>query len=381
LPRNDDALYLAGLVFKDQGDSDRAMEHWRTSLEVDPGRADAHYDLGYQLLLREEHGEALAHLERAVELAPQQTEYRVRLAHGRLLAGEPAKTIETLDQAGAGAALAHRLRGQAYQRLERYREAEAAYQAALRVKPDFAEAYYGLASVAMRLGKREEAAQHQRKFNELKTESQTLGRRMRSEFDPLAVSRRSVARTHSDIARVYGAVGQREKAEALWRRAAELDPGNMECRFHLMMSCQQTGRTAEALRICRELVRAQPNNAIHYLSLGNLLLRQGSTEPAEEAYRKVTALAPKRSEGYFALAQVLLQSQKNLAEARQLALTAARISPSGASYYVLARAQAANADYAAAWAAIEKACALAPQNRQYQRLRAKLQPYSGTPPP
>jgi len=371
-PSNDDALYFVGLVFNHQGASDRAMEYWRRSLALDSTRADAHHDLGYALLLREEFDSALQHLGRAVELQPRNEEYHTRLAHGRLLAGRYAEALAGLDSAGITSPFSQRLRGQAHHRLGQYQKAKRAYETAVRLEPDFAEAYYGLALACARLGDRQESARRQKRFNELKSEKQIRGRRMRSDFDPLAETRRNVAHTHTDAARVYANLGNAGQAEKLWLRAAEIDPGNTDCRFYLAMLYHQTDRNEEALSMCRKMIEAQPDNGAHYLTLGNLQRRQGLLDEAERSYRQLMKLAPARPEGYFALAQLLLQMRKGITQAVQHAHTAVRLSPSAAGHFVLARACAANADYRAALTSIEEACRLAPENPQYRELRDQL---------
>ena len=113
---------------------------------------------------------------------------------------------------------------------------------------------------------------------------------------------------------------------------------------------------------------------MHHLSLGNLLLRAGKAREAETAYRRAIALAPRRPEGFFALSQLLLRERSTSMQALELARKTVKIAPSAPGFYVLARAYAANDRLPEARTAIERACSLAPNNAQFLKLRAQLQP-------
>jgi tetratricopeptide (TPR) repeat protein len=139
------------------------------------------------------------------------------------------------------------------------------------------------------------------------------------------------------------------------------------------MLYQKAKRNQEALRLCQEMIRAEPANSSHYLGLGNLHARLKQYAEAEAAFRKATELAPERSEGFFALAQFYVQTKTNLTEAVRLSQQAVNLAPAAPHYYILSQACAGKGDLPAARAAIEKACELDPRTPQYQNWRAALQ--------
>jgi hypothetical protein len=53
-----------------------------------------------------------------------------------------------------------------------------------------------------------------------------MGRQARTDFNPLAITRRSLAQTHTEIARAYAAQGQLQKAEQLFQLLMLVDPRN-----------------------------------------------------------------------------------------------------------------------------------------------------------
>lgn len=378
-PHDADAVYVTGYVSNEQGDSASAIRYWEETIKSDfesahlYDRADAFYNLGYTYLLREDYAKAISFLRESLRLNPRRMETHYRLAHALFLQGAMEECIRVLDEGKVVTSLACRLRGQANQQLGRLEEARRNYESAVQLNPDLGEAYYGLATVCARLGDMVKADEYRRKFNTLKSENQTAERQARTDFNPLAITRRSLARTHTEVGRVYMSQGQSQKAEKLFLRAAEVDPDNTACRFMLVMLYQQSQRNHEALRFSREMVRAEPKNPFHYLAMGNLHARLKQRAEAEAAFKKVIELAPDRAEGPFALAQLYLQANTRLDEALELARRAVNLAPSPVNHYVLSQACARIGDLPGAMAAIEKACALDPGNQQYREWRSLLQ--------
>ncbi|MBE7501053.1 MAG: tetratricopeptide repeat protein [Verrucomicrobiales bacterium] len=336
-------------------------------------RANVLANLGDALRLREEDSAAEAAFRESLRLNPRREETRFRLAEFLYQQNRPAECLALLDASRESSARVVALRGQACQRLDRLAEARRHYEAALSLEADCGEALYGLLSLSLRLGDDTAAAEYQRRFAALKARQQQSGRSLREQFSPLHITRQSLALTHTAIGWVYAEGGETSKAEATWRRAAELDPSHTACRFHLMMLLQKTGRNPEALRLCEELIRLEPGNAFHRLSLGNLQVRQGATEQAATAFQTAHKLAPQRPETCFALAQFYLRNNTNLTEAVELAQQAVNLAPVAPHYYILSRLQAKTSAPDAARAAAVRATELDPDNRDYREWRAALE--------
>jgi tetratricopeptide (TPR) repeat protein len=115
---------------------EEAMAAYRRALEIDPGFADAHVNLGRLHHEREETAEA----ERYYRLA---------------LAARPEDTTAAFNL------------GVALQDLDRLREAADAYEIALAVDPRLADAHYNLSGVYEELGEPEAAFRHLRTYRTL----------------------------------------------------------------------------------------------------------------------------------------------------------------------------------------------------------------------
>lgn len=373
-----DAAFALAMVCNEQGDLTSAIQYWQEGLRMPPesvrlhDRAEVLAEVGEAFKNQEQLDLAEQAFRDSLQLQPRREPTLLRL--GRLLyardRAEECLAVLEAGQAKSGAAFS--LRGQACQRLGRNGEARRHFETALSLDPRLAEACYGLAVVCGRLGATTEANDYRARFARLKAEQQTFGREYRASLNPLRTTRQSLAMTHTTVAWVCRDRGQPKLAEALWRRAAEVDPTNTACRFHLLMLYQQTGRNADALRICEEMIQAEPNNPFHRLSLGNLESRRGRPAEAGNAFETAHRLGPDRAETCFALAQFYLRSNTNLARATDLAAKAVQLSPVAPHLFLYSRAAARTGDRAAAVAAIQQACVLAPTNTEYQNWRRTL---------
>lgn len=115
---------------------EEAVSAYRRALEIDPGLADAHLNLGRLLHERTEMAEAEQHYRRAQELLPDDA--------------TPAYNL-----------------GVALQDLGRPRDAAEAYEAALKRDPTLADAHYNLAGIYEDLGEPEAAFRHLRTYRTL----------------------------------------------------------------------------------------------------------------------------------------------------------------------------------------------------------------------
>ncbi len=131
-------------------------------------------------------------------------------------------------------------------------------------------------------------------------------------------------------------------------------------------------RWPEASTALEALCKLRPGNIAYRVNLGKLYSRIGRIEDAEKAFLQVSELAPERSLGSAARAQLFLDRNVRLDEAKSLALAAVDMEPIASNYYLLSAACAANSDRAAALEAIEKALDLAPGTPAFQQLQESL---------
>jgi choline-sulfatase len=126
-PKNLRAWYQKGWISV-KSDPDGAMAAFQKALEIQPGFAMAHRDLGIILLQKGLYAEAATHLQQAADLG---------LAHPRL----------------------YNFLGIAYSRTGRYQDAVKVYTKALDQEPNFAEAHLNLSYVYEKLNRPQSAKQ------------------------------------------------------------------------------------------------------------------------------------------------------------------------------------------------------------------------------
>jgi tetratricopeptide (TPR) repeat protein len=371
-PDSDDAMYLLGLVHNEQGNSEAAMKFWERSLSMDATRADANDSLGQACLLRDEYERAEGYFRKALAIDPTLSTANFRLASALVHQGKMQEAVMILEKAHSLSTEGHRLLGEAYQSLKDFRKAKASYQEALKLNPHSAEAHYGLSRVCAQLGEAERSSEHFETFSALKKKSEEEARRVRDNYDTLAITRKSLAQTHTDVGRVYMTEGRAREAEESWMTASRLDPRNTLCRLQLAVLYQQTNRTREALKFYEEVARIDPADALVQLNMARVCVKLNEIERAERAFKEVIRLAGHQAEAHSSLAELYLRTRRNLPEAVQLAEMAVKIAPEAQYYALLAQAYAMNGNRAGALEAFNRAIELRPDNPQYVQMREKL---------
>jgi predicted O-linked N-acetylglucosamine transferase (SPINDLY family) len=99
--------------------------------------------------------------------------------------------------------------------------------------------------------------------------------------------------------------GEHAAAEASWRKALALDPGNPETLFHLGNREREQERYADAIALYEKALLRAPGHPALMNNLGLALERSGDLARAEARYREVLALDPRHADALANLANVL----------------------------------------------------------------------------
>jgi len=154
------AHYNLGIVLREQGDADQAIEHYRQAVALRPDYAEAHYNLGRLLVEKGQLNDAIGHYERAAAINPADaaaqnnlgvTLFGIGRADDAIVHYQKALEIRP-DYAEASCNLANVLIAKGD-----FDGAIARYRACLAVIPDQEEAQYNLASALLRTGRTDEA--------------------------------------------------------------------------------------------------------------------------------------------------------------------------------------------------------------------------------
>ena len=164
------AHYRRGLTLRDLGRYDEALVALDRAARLDPGHVLALFDTAAIHLGRRRWDAAVHALDRAIAAQPRYVAAHINRAFALLALGRAQDALAgseeaiRLEESGSGlgmtphaSAIAHRAKGAALMKLQRYPEALAALDVAVDTGPDDRNTYRNRATVLERLGRHEEA--------------------------------------------------------------------------------------------------------------------------------------------------------------------------------------------------------------------------------
>jgi len=377
-PNDPDSLEVMARVHHWLGDSAEAIKCWEQCLELNPGYVHAYFGMGIVAEGKGDYEKAVELFRSAVELAPDSPEPQRQLASALINLGEIDEAISVLEKhvnstpdPTAGLVML----GMAYRHRKEYERAKESYEAALRAYPANPNAYYGLAIACTRLGETEQAEQHMARFKELMGKEKNIRKSQRRQFDDLAEMSQKLADIYTTAGQLLQGNGRPAEAERLWRRAAAVDPTGVACRRALAKMLREQDRIPETFDVLEQLAAIEPENPGYQVDIGRLRAELKQFDEAEQAFRKACELAPQHPYGYVGLVQLYLKTGQKPQETVELAETAVRLQPAAMNYWLLGLARERNGDDEGALSAIRRAMGLEAGNatyrRDYQRIRDK----------
>jgi Flp pilus assembly protein TadD len=255
-PAHADALHLLGVVARQKGRNEEAVDRIGQAIAVRP---EPHFycSLGFALTALGRFDEAEASYRNALRLRPGFAEA------GRNLGGllnrlgrwaEAATILETAVRSEPGNHAAYNDLGMALQALGRLQEAEAAYRALLRFAPKTPATLCNLGyllTLCGRFGEAEEALQA------------AIG------LMP------NLPDAHGNLGNLLVQQGRYAEAEASLRTALRLRPAYPEALNNLGIALAAQGQPLDAVASYREALRLRPDLAPAHLNLGFALLTSG----------------------------------------------------------------------------------------------------------
>ena len=284
-----------------------------------------------------------------------------------------SEALEKEIQISPNSDFAYFLLGQTYLQQKEYEKAKKNYEAAIKIKPEYTNAYYGLASVCAKLGNRDKAKEYSENFKKLKARNRKSLKGRKVQYDDFVETQKSAAITYINVGRMYRKNKNLIKAEELLKQAAGLDPENIVCFMELATVYQVSKQPSKTLQMYKKISEIQPEYPVSYLVIGILSAHLKRYEDSEEAFRKMITLAPQKSDGYRELARLYLKTGKKLPQARQLAEKAVALEATATNYFVFSWACYSNGDITNALPAVKRAIKLDPDNKQYPLLYKQIQ--------
>ena len=243
-----------GNRYLQQGDFKRAV----SELEVATSglNKDTHLWLNYGIarLLNKQYSEAIAVLENTLTVI-HDTENTPR---------NPTDIADLKVQT-------HYNLGLAYYHDGKIEKAIAAYQTAIQLEPNFADAYGGLGVIYWRTGDLDAAIRHCQKAIKIAPEN--------IEF-------------HQNLTQIYWQQGMYDRAAIGYRIILELNPSDENALHHLGIILLSKQEYDEAVSCFQKVLQRNPNNALAHGALGTAYYKLGEEDPAIREFKEVLRLDP-----------------------------------------------------------------------------------------
>jgi len=301
-----------------------ALDRARQAVVESPRSARAWGELGEVFLAHVYHPEAIFCFEQAEKLDPANYRWPYLQAMARLHTDPDGARI-CLERSARRAKtdfVPHLRLAETLLLLERFDEADAAFQKVLEMQPGHPRAYYGRGRAALQRGALTEA----------------LGYLSLAADNP--VSRKAAQQA---LAELYRREGDTDEAQRHARRAQELPADNpwpdpilasvqakavgVNERMEQARALFASGDLAGSRALVEAVLRKDPSHAPAYKLLGSILFRQNDFAGAERALREAIHLNPDEA-GSLALLGGLLAMRKQHAEAISVLRRAFEVNPS-----------------------------------------------------
>lgn len=245
-------------------------------------------------------------------------EEQLRLGMMLLKSGEAATAVRILEQLvefDPNSHGAHISLGLAFQNLERFDEAVAAYRKALEIKPDSADAHNNLGIAFASQNQPKEAAIHFRRVLDLRPNDasayknlggalQAMGRfeEAVAQYEVALRIRASDAQTHWNLGNALWALGCHDEAISHYRDTLRIDRDYAEAHTKLILALVELGRLEDAKS---HLIEEKMDEVGANFRLGNALLHLKRYQEAIQFYEDVLRSKPNNAHAHSRLATSL----------------------------------------------------------------------------
>ncbi|MEG3845445.1 tetratricopeptide repeat protein [Microcoleus sp. herbarium19] len=341
------AYKTLGNALQAQGRMEEARHWYAKAIEIEPNFAEVYANLGSICAQQEKWSEAIEFYQRAIAIKPNFAGVYRNLAKVFGQIGKGAEAQQCWYQAYSlepekVAPAEHLNLGDALFRQEKFPEAIACYDRAIKLNPNLAQAYQNLGEALKKQGKLEEATPYYRKAIELNAANARNGSEGQQTLAGATATNGAVKQqpaatavkppvkpavnptiniedpeAYKILAEGYFAQGKMEQAISACKKALQIKP---EAPLYKMLgnALQAVGKIDEAKSCYVKAIEINPNFAEAYANYGSICAQQEQWQQAVSAYEKAIALKPDFGGAFRNFAKLLAQLGKSEAAAEAL---------------------------------------------------------------
>ncbi|MDO8141630.1 MAG: tetratricopeptide repeat protein [Candidatus Brocadiales bacterium] len=248
-----------GIVYMENGLTEKAQIEYQTALELNPQNANIHNNLGAVYTKKGLDDKALTEYKEAINL-----DNRYAQPHNNL--------------------------GNIYFNQGLVDKAKTEYEEALRIKPDHALAHNGLGNVYNATGELDKAME---------------------EFKKSIFYDSRYIHARNNLGVNYAKRGQLNEAIAEFKKSVEIDNIQPNGHFNLGLAYEKLGKTTDAIHEYNTVIQLDPNNSNAHYALGTLYQGLGLADKAIDEFQKIVVLYPNSINVYKTLAFLYLDNKKD----------------------------------------------------------------------
>uniref|UniRef100_A0A8C5AY44 UDP-N-acetylglucosamine--peptide N-acetylglucosaminyltransferase 110 kDa subunit n=1 Tax=Gadus morhua TaxID=8049 RepID=A0A8C5AY44_GADMO len=319
-PDNTGVLLLLSSIHFQCRRLDRSAHFSTLAIKQNPMLAEAYSNLGNVYKERGQLQEAIEHYRHALRLKPDFIDGYINLAAALVAAGDMEGAVQAYVSALQYNPDLYCVRsdlGNLLKALGRLEEAKACYLKAIETQPNFAVAWSNLGCVFNAQGEIWLAIHHFEKAvtldpnfldayinlgNVLK-EARIFDRAVAGYLRALSLSPNHAV-VHGNLACVYYEQGLIDLAIDTYRRAIELQPHFPDAYCNLANALKEKGNVSEAEDCYNTALRLCPTHADSLNNLANIKREQGNIEEAVQLYRKALEINPAFADAHSNLASI-----------------------------------------------------------------------------
>jgi tetratricopeptide (TPR) repeat protein len=321
-PDNVEALRAAAMLDLRHERNERAIVKLEKLVAIEPDDAQAHSELGAAYAGAGNLDKAREQFHSALKLRPNNASALMGLGNAYLKTGQPEEALPLLTKAAKAEPKSYEPRfllASAYNTMERYAEAAAECNEAIRLGGTDPEVYYHLARAYRGLGQKEDERKSLERFSAL-----------RSQSNQDAEMRREAARLINE-AKPLVDKGRLPDAIALLEKAYALDQHNPQVLFRLAGLYYDIQQHQTARRYAREAIALTPSEWRYHYLLGLVEKASGKLDAARDSFETTIRLNPSAADPFNQLGN-LAMGRNDFTHAIQYFENATRLDPRELAY-------------------------------------------------